>query len=555
MTDEQNKDEMIPQEEPATVQDSTSVVAEATEPTAPAPVDITATQLNTPEISTPKKSKTGLIIGIVAAVVAVVVAVIFATGAFADPQAAVAKAFAATQAASEKASAETMENFPIMKLFNNDNTDDTSASKTNIDITFESITTGTPDDTLINGLLRGAGIRGAFATDPATKSGSIDLSAYYTGTDLIGISSYLSPELITVASPFLTDTVASFNPKTLAADASGSAIALMMGWTDADLQEAQDLLTAQADAVQTPGMDYETMTKELYAIMGKALTNATYEKVGKQNGLTDYAIALTGADLKTTLVELGRYIYLDSDMAATMEESMRAQVLMMGMDYTQFINENILNVLENELEFSDSTLTISVDSKSYITRYQFAGTMTAEGQAINITLDMNTPSPMVMDMVMNMDAPAGITAKIVAKGTYDGDFQDVTVTMDMTNGMGSVMTLNEIIRLGKDGTANLTADISVDDTKIGIDIQGSIVEENGNYTIDYPVLKLLVNDSYTDMAIALSATAKVEKLESLAAPTQHTPLFSMSDADLQTELLTMQQALYDILNQVAGGLF
>lgn len=524
----------------------------------------------------PDSKKLPAIIGAVIVVLVAAIVLLF-SGVFSsgDPKAAVDKAFKATGKAMQARADQIMEEVPGMGMMSNF---EPKASKTAYDLQLvgiEADVAGSKEDiALINSLLAGAGIRGGIVSDPENSITELSGSLHLGDMDLVELYGYISPDLLAFNIPTFSDTVLSINPQTFAQDYKNSPLNDGDA-SDEELQEMQDLLLSELGMSGAfYGLDYKQMQADMYAIAGKALDNAAYEKGEKVDGLRQYVIKVPGKDVKTFFIELLNYIYVDSALG-----QMYSGMLATGLDgtdsFADMFTKELIEPLQAGMPEMDTTITIGVGAKNQIQTMHFEMTPPSEpidGVTIeSLTADFNIAESgdetITAQAVLSQDGETMTIAMDVSdsyqNGVYDVDF---TMNMDAEKAPGSMgdaaneaLAVNMVVGMtaDKDGKFDMNihlgvpTDVLTGEFAYDIGGSGTITTDGGKTTYDFPTLSASVTAAGEKMGITFSLKADSEPLE---GPYEfsgvHTSLFGMTTEELDAEA----QKYTDGLNAMLGKL-
>ena len=521
----------------------------------------------------PGSNKLPLIIGGVIVVLAAAIVLLF-SGVFSsgDPKAAVDKAFEATNKSIQARADKIMAEVPGMGVMSNF---EPKASKTAYDLQLvgiESDVAGSEEDiALVNSLLAGAGVRGNLVSDPENSITELSGSLHLGDLDLVELYGYISPDLLAFHVPTFSDTVLSINPQTFAQDYKNSP--LYDGYSsDEERMEMQELLSSELGMSGAfYGLDYKKMQADMYAIAGKALENAAYEKGAKADGLQQYVIKVPGKDVKTFVIDLVNYIYVDSELG-----QMYSGMFTAGLDgadsFADLFTKELIEPLQAGMPEMDTTITIGVGAKNQIQTMHFEVTPPAEpidGVTIeSLTADFNIAEngdeSLTAQAVMSQNGETMTLAMDVSDSYQDGVYDvDFTMDMNLENAPGSMGGDAAAINMAMDMTADqegkfdmnfhmgIPMDALTSDFAYDIGGSGAITTDGGKTTYDFPTLSASVTAAGEKMGIVFSLKADSEPIDGpYEFSGAQTPLFGMTAEELDAEL----QKYNDGLNATLGKL-
>ncbi len=512
----------------------------------------------------PKKSGLGKIVITAALACAVVAGGLFAAKAFLKPapEKVIKAAVAATYSQQQKFEEKIYSEIPAAKpLFGGEQSDGSEGS---FSLTLNSIG-GIDYAQLISAMFSGLTISGESVSSQDPQAADIDLAVSHKNQHLISASIFLSPELALINVPELSQKSLSVNPQSLAEDYKNSIFYEPSSISEQQLRSLQDSLTSALD--NTQGFSPESIKKmenDMAAIMKKAVINAQYS-YDDQSKL--YAVTIPGADVKSTVIELCRYIYADSDMAEFIKRSI-GQALTVNGKYDSYSDavDGMLSELESELPELPATVELDID-KNLIRSANIIITPAASASPDKASFENIT-------IALNFSENA-VTAQISSTITEDGQQLAIfsTARSSLENGVYSVSFIIDIFdedisisipfdcSLAASGDFNYKMSFAGSDNDNSINAafiaDGTAVLEDGILSCDLPLCSFDITSDDTALKIEFSASTKSGPLTAVpAVPAKHIPVFSMTEQDVDLlfeDIKAGGQALIGKLYDIFAG--
>lgn len=546
--------------------------------------EIVGTQQESEQIEaakTVKKNNKTLFLVIAVLLVLVIAGIAaFAGGLFDSPEKSVKKAVVATYRAQMEQMQAMSKEIPAMQLLWEEYYGDEKSlasgkipSTTDFQASFKSFESGSPnEDAMVNQLLGGLGVKGSFTSDPGSNAAEIEGAIQFGGMDLLELYGFASPELAAFSVPTFTDTVVSMNPKTFAEDAKASKLNECLGMSDEDLNMMQTLINSQVESMLAIGdLDIKKLNKDICAILVKSLENAVYEKGEKSNGLQAYRISIPGADVKAGSLEMFRYIYLDSPISAVYKNAF-SPIMLDGKTYEEFINDEILSILERGMPEPDLAVTLRVGKQGMISEVSIAvEQMTASVDSPSVfetftmdykLLDENLNEQVKMNMGFIQDGrPVAVVMDV--KAVYSDGAYNIDVVLDVvdTETNSAITKVTETIKMDKNGGASLSLGMDVPGfdgsvVKVMMDVAGTIKIDAEKIVYDYPDISGMVEMG--SEKVALNFAAKAETVKAASPHTiskEHKPLAEMSEEEITTLMQQYQAGSELMMNTLFSMLF
>lgn len=410
---------------------------------------------------------------------------------------------------------------------------------------------------MVNSIAKMFSISGGAVSDPESRLVELNGQVNLMGNALVDLYFQMSPEQLAFNMPKFSDTVLSMNPQTIAADIKNSPL-YSPYMDEATLEQMQEMFASQFDAMAGMGsIDTMKMQTEMYAIMDGFLVDAVYEKPQKSSGSKVYTVKLDGAQVQSTLVELAKYIYIDSDIANMWQEEMKTMM-----------QEQIIDPLEQELPPLPATLTVTVGKDGAASQVDFSLDVDAiEGNEGDSRLNAfsgscffdGTTGQTVTMFIDGNDGGDAFTMDMNVSSTYMDGVSDTNMTMNM-NMMDEAMSMEMQMTLDKEGVCDVTANIDMGSmAQVDMALKGTYTEEDGVDKWDFPTLS--IGGSVTDAsgvdsgrnAVNLKLSGESSALAQPAQPVAGTtPLFSMSEAELSAEMQKYNDGINGVLQEVFG---
>ncbi|MEM1485742.1 hypothetical protein V6615_12860 [Oscillospiraceae bacterium PP1C4] len=489
----------------------------------------------------PKKKSPVILFAIIGVVLIAIIAIAAST-LFANPKAAVTKAFVATVSAQEKRVEQIANDIPAIKLAMEPQL---KPGKTNFSLNFESIEGDlAPEEQAIVNLLSGLAIKGDYTMDPENSISEVNSSIALGGADLLGMYIYSSPDLLAGNVPTFSDAVLSVNPKTFAADAKASPVYAMMGLDDAQLDEVQKAIDTQINSVNSMAkIDVKKMQEDMKPIGLKAVANATFTKGAKENGLQLYTVTIPGADVKTALFDLVKYIYLDSQMADIYKSAFTPELLG-GQSYEDFMNTEVIGALQTEMPDLDTVVTLKVNKTIKAANIQMTPVAAQDGAAAG-------SGSLVMDYIIADDGSEKVTmnGSYTEEGTtanfmvdvadkYENGLYNTDIAFTVDGSADFTMAVTANVKMDKSGAYGLAIDTKIKDgatmdSVITYNMDGTIKVDGDNIACDFPTITGSGEVDGKKYTLNLSAKADTAPVTTPYAITkEHKAVFSMSESEL-----------------------
>lgn len=504
-----------------------------------------------------KKPNTGMIALIAVAVVLVIaiIAVLAFGGLSKKPEDAVRDALSLTGDQMQAMSDQMLEEIPAYKAMMPREGGRSSSFTLSVD-SIESPYLGEGAG-MINSIAKMFSISGGAVSDPESRLVELNGQVNLMGNALVDLYFQMSPEQLAFNMPKFSDTVLSMNPQTIAADIKNSPL-YSPYMDDATLEQMQEMFASQFDAMAGMGsIDTMKMQTEMYAIMDGFLVDAVYEKPQKSSGSKVYTVKLDGAQVQSTLVELAKYLYIDSDIANMWQEEMKTMM-----------QEQIIDPLEQELPPLPATLTVTVGKDGAASQVDFSLDVDAiEGNDGDSRLNAfngscffdGTTGQTVTMFIDGNDGGDAFTMDMNVSSTYMDGVSDTNMTMNM-NMLDEAMSMEMQMTFDKEGVCDVTANIDMGSmAQVDMALKGTYTEEDGVDKWDFPTLS--IGGSVTDAsgvdsgrnAVNLKLSGESSALAQPAQPVAGTtPLFSMSEAELSAEMQKYNDGINGVLQEVFG---
>lgn len=504
-----------------------------------------------------KKPNTGMIALIAVAVVLVIaiIAVLAFGGLSKKPEDAVRDALSLTGDQMQAMSDQMLEEIPAYKAMMPREGGRSSSFTLSVD-SIESPYLGEGAG-MINSIAKMFSISGGAVSDPESRLVELNGQVNLMGNALVDLYFQMSPEQLAFNMPKFSDTVLSMNPQTIAADIKNSPL-YSPYMDDATLEQMQEMFASQFDAMAGMGsIDTMKMQTEMYAIMDGFLADAVYEKPQKSSGSKVYTVKLDGAQVQSTLVELAKYLYIDSDIANMWQEEMKTMM-----------QEQIIDPLEQELPPLPATLTVTVGKDGAASQVDFSLDVDAiEGNDGDSRLNAfngscffdGTTGQTVTMFIDGNDGGDAFTMDMNVSSTYMDGVSDTNMTMNM-NMLDEAMSMEMQMTFDKEGVCDVTANIDMGSmAQVDMALKGTYTEEDGVDKWDFPTLS--IGGSVTDAsgvdsgrnAVNLKLSGESSALAQPAQPVAGTtPLFSMSEAELSAEMQKYNDGINGVLQEVFG---
>lgn len=486
-----------------------------------------------------------LLIGVAAVCAVAVVAVAVKMSSARDPKAAVEAAFTATAAQQQAAVEKIYQKVPAAKLLFEGRGG--AAETTDFNVTVKSIEDN-PYAPFANVILKDAGIRGSFGSDPAQKTAALNASVYLKGGPILEAHTFISPEFVVAGVPTFSQTAVSLNPASFAQDYAGSALNAVYPLDTPTLDMMQGIISGQIEYINAiSSISSEKLRADILPILKGALANATYtyDQQSKK-----YVVNIPSADLKNAILGYYRYIYFESEFGTAIE-SMLGPVTFAatsGQSYEDTINDAIAEI-ERSLPDMDAVLTLDIKN-GLIKTANLTCTPLALSDAASAPDTASPTEGAITSLIFDCSfGDASNTAKLAltiddaTSMTFDavGALSSDAYTLDMTMAVDSEhaalnMPLN--MRVAADGAYACTADITMDmgsqPVKAGFAFNGTAVLENDVLTLNLPDSRIYGSASATAAGtLIFDLDCTNAPLTEALTPPESTPLFALNAQQLQ----------------------
>ena len=240
-----------------------------------------------------------------------------------DPKEEVAKAMEATQAAQMKVMEKYQQELPAFKYLFSTPAAEPKAEKISFDFRFSSLSGDVvgPDEQMVVELFKGLGIQGYVASDPENDIFELDAGLAMSGSNLLNVYGYFSPDQWAMGVPTFSDTVLSVNPQTLEQDLQQNSDRLAAyGISMEELSGLVDLIQSEKDLMGVYSMDYQAFLKGLMDAYNKAVPDAVYETGEKEGSAQNYIITIPGDQMKAAILSVLNYVYIDSEFGQSYQK-------------------------------------------------------------------------------------------------------------------------------------------------------------------------------------------------------------------------------------------
>ncbi len=517
----------------------------------------------------PEKKKPAVLFVVAGlALLLVVLVVLFVSGIFGkDPKKAVNDAIDATQKQSEARIERMSAEVPAAKFLM-----DTSvkSEKSDFALEFQSLEGGDTSLQIVSKLLSGFGLNGTVVTDPENGVMELDGSIAMSGSDLLGLYFFLSPDTYAGGIPTFTDTMVSINPQTFAEDMRASRFYDPQSMPDDQLEELQEVLTAQAGMLQSAGgLDVKAMQADIRNILLDALENATYQKTGKDGANTVYEVKIPGADVKNTLIQLVRYLYIDSPLGQIYDNAFPAEMLD-GKRYSEMVEEEMLPAIEENMPEMDATLVFQINKTVRSVKADFVpndgGASGFEHILADISYNENGDTAMTLSMGFSNQEKGKLSVSAEASDSYADGVYGMSLKFDLsgeTEGVPVSVQIGEQLTMDKDGRYALDFDMGFDGMDMdigqpmpsfGFQLDGTVTtDDGGNTTWDFPTFAGKMD--YLGESYMLNFTCKSTS-SPITGPYEAsrtlTPLFGMEEAALEAWVSEYQAGVEALFGSLFG---
>lgn len=528
-------------------------------------------------------------IGLLVAIGVLVVAIIAVASVFflnQSPDKAVHKALSTTETALNTRAEKMMQAMPAL----NEMGQSAKASKNDFSFTFEGlqIADGGSEVAMISNLLKGVGLRGNVVSDPANAIFEMDANLGLAETPLFDFYMMLNPDSFAFGMPMCSDTMFSLVPSTLKADFIASPMYTDMVKTyeeyspeykemfvesmNTQLDMYQALLVGQIESLKTASNTMQlskTMQDEMVARIDTVYEGAVYSKLPKEGALKVYQVELQGAQVRQMIIDLAKYIYLDSEIMNSYNNMFTPEMLG-GMSYKDILQRDIIDPLEKNLPELPTTLTLKVDSKKIVrsmlinvkmpeTPIGMDFTMTKLTGDFSFTEDQTVEFNFDAEAV-TLDTNETLGIKTNMKETYSNDVSDTSVGFTMQMGEGESMSMDMLMSANKEGKLNVTASMGVDNIYMPMVVKLAMdggVKKDGDKTIwEYPsIIGSLEETDESGTSKALGSVTFAYRSEGTPltgafAPARPTnEIFKMSAEALEAEMVKYETKLGEIMQQ------
>lgn len=495
-----------------------------------------------------KAGKPTLLIGVAALCAIAAVAVAVKMTSTRDPKATVEAAFTATAAQQQAVVKKLYQKVPAAKrLFESGSG---VAQTTDFDFTIKSIEDN-PYAPFANVILKDAGIRGSFASDPAQKTTALNASVYLKDAPMLEARAFISPEFIAAGVPTFSNTIVSLNPTSFARDYAGSALNTVHPLDAPTLELMQGLITGEIEYINAIGsISSEKLQADMLPILKGALTNATYtyDKQSKK-----YVVKIPSADLKTAILDYYRYIYFESELGVAIEKMLSpiASVTTPGQSYEDMMNAALASI-EESLPEMDATLALDIKNGlintanlTCIPVAADAASSDAASTTEELSLAQSTLTSLSLDCSFGEAANAAklvLTTDDATSMTVDvsGALENDAYALDMTavvNSEYATLSMPLTMRIAADGAYACTADITMDmdgqPVKAGVAFNGTAMLENDVFSLKLPDSRIYGSATNTATGtLIFDLDCQSTPLTQALTPSESTSLFALNAQQL-----------------------
>jgi len=469
-------------------------------------------------------------------ITAVLACVVVAGGIFAaktylkpDPEKVVKAAVAATYSQQQKMTEEIYNAIPASKrLFEPQSQTNTQAE---FKVSFNSIE-GIPYSEMVSAMLSGFNISGT-AVSASDDISDLLLKVNRKDDTIISVSSFLSPQLATICLPELSAKVLSVNPAAVAVDYKNSVFSKTDPIDDAQLDLLQQNINSafEYNDIFTDDLT-EKLNADLTAKMLSAFKNAQYS-YNEQNKL--YTVTVPGADMKAAIIDIYRYVYLDSDIAVIIERLLAPTLALAGEESYTDATQRLIGEIESSCPELPTTIELDIQNKVIKTAYIVL--RTEDNAVTEIQFDFTENGTTVKT---DITIPAGddiLTSSTVASATFKDGVYSIIVNAD-TQGAGSKATMPFELSIADSGAfeCKFDMDMAANDSmavSLGFTASGTVSENDGIFSISLPEAIFTFGSNGKSYALNIGYDSITEPLSEVpAAPAEHIPVFSMSENDI-----------------------
>lgn len=491
-----------------------------------------------------------------------------------DPKEEVAKAMEATQAAQMKVMEKYQQELPAFKYLFSTPAAEPKAEKISFDFRFSSLSGDVvgPDEQMVVELFKGLGIQGYVASDPENDIFELDAGLAMSGSNLLNVYGYFSPDQWAMGVPTFSDTVLSVNPQTLEQDLQQNSDRLAAyGISMEELSGLVDLIQSEKDLMGVYSMDYQAFLKGLMDAYNKAVPDAVYETGEKEGSAQNYIITIPGDQMKAAILSVLNYVYIDSEFGQSYQKFFQSMSELSngeGQDWASMVQEEILAPIEQELPNLPTTVTLSVED-GLIRKMHLVSV--PEGEAANFkeaVLDTTINADGTSSFNLNVQGQDSEAQQVAMAITAVDSYTDGQYTLDMSmdvNYQGEVMTILYNVGMGQDGSMSMDLGMNMtmaemEPVEIGFSVDGTVQSEGEKVQVDLSNITLDLSEPSTGSA-SLGFTGKVD-MEPITTPYTNSRetknVFSMSDQELQEEMTKYQTGAenlsYQIIMMLMGGM-
>ena len=574
-----NENDQTPQTEPVIEQAEQQVASESNAPQ----VEISG---GASQAAAPRPKLSAALVTVIAVLVVGVIGVIASLFLTDSPEKAVHKAKTQTYNYLTQRSEKMINELPAIKVLNAE----PSAQKTSFRLAFEGLQGGTDDLQLqmMGNLLKGFGISGDLQQNPTAKKAELNVQVGLGEMSLLDGYLYVSPEEAAFGVPKFSETIFSVNPTTLKDDYFASEIYKQMDDMFAQspeskqyydesmteqLESFQKMLTMPDSSVMSPEA-VKQMRQELSKRANGVLEGATYQKLPNEGNLKVYEVTLNGAAVKTTLIDLMRYIYLESPVVSSYYDMMPQSYMGMGMSYSELMETQLIQPLEQNLIDLPVKAVFKIDNKRIIRSL----TATIDKDAINaaigtnaglsfekgvFTFELGEQDSMSFNLDVNAssqtDGPIAMT--MFVNEVYEQGTVTDHIGMDMNMGPIANMNVDTTLVMDQQGKFDINGSVLVDEGNYVVKMEGAagggVKVDGANSTWEYPAIDFKFSEGESVDTIQLvggvTLSWKSESTpltEDITPSRTFTPIFKMTVEQLEQESAKYEQAINSLFGQV-----
>lgn len=498
--------------------------------------------------------------GIVALLIAAILCVVAFSGLLTPPEKSVRKALDTTGAQMETLSQQMLAEIPALKAMQPSKDARSTKLKFSIDSLQMPSMEGMQAE-LVNSIAKMFSLDVDSSVDPAANISQTNSKINMGSEPLIDFFLQMSKDQLAFNAPKFSTTALSINPSTFAQDFKNS-VFYSEDMDDEMLEDLQSAISAQISSLSAyNNLDATAMQKEIYAILDTVLLNAVYEKPVKEDAVKVYNIQLDGEQVKTTLVNMLQYIYVDSAIGKIYTGEMQ-----------KMLQESIIDPVKS-LPALPAKLVIKVDNKSMISQLTFTlepiKTETLELGAITMDYLMGnqlTNQKMSMNFSYTTNGMTQAMDMNVLSDYIDGASKtkmDMTMNIDDGSGIAMDTKMNMDMMMDKAGACDVTMSMDMGmpsepsmNTNFTVAVKGTVTGDGTSLTCDFPTLSIKAGYAGTDMfTLGCKLNSQTSALAQPLQPVADAkPLLSMTEEELTTEMdkystgmNTVMEALFGVL--------